>query len=175
MLFRLHLGLMLVFAVFITSVIPSNVQAASMQDYSKEERLNQIFEKFDYALNVEWDQQDPKFLKKIERDFYKALKASGANSEEVQGFMMKSLLDGKAGYEISNIINAMKSQKLGAEEASSLMSQLLEKNYVEGTNFVGKGVKVGHWKTVVVVIAIVVIVKVIMQDDHHHHGHHDHY
>ncbi|MFP5386589.1 MAG: hypothetical protein ACLGHN_10950 [Bacteriovoracia bacterium] len=176
---------MMVFSLFLTSVVPANVHAVTVEDYKVERTeadqvLKDIFDRFHYALSVEWDQKDPEFRKNAEMELKKALKDSGLSTEQIQGFLTREILSGKIGQEYSRLLEAMKGAELNQEEASQLARDFMKITYSQGTSFNGDGVHHGNWKYVVTVVVVVVVTALIIgslkggkdHDDDHDHGCH---
>ncbi len=154
---RFNLGLLLALSIFITSVIPQNVQASVLTDV----RIEEIFDRFHYAINVEWDQQDEAFKEQAAQDLksaLQALQASGVSIEEIQQYMENNLLDAKTRLEYQRLISALKTQNVSQKEATLMAMKFMEKNYSKGLNFNGEGAIRGGGKLSIVVVVLLVVV-----------------
>lgn len=189
-IFKSLSSFMMVLSLFITSVVPSNVQAFTTEEYKMEKSeandvLKDIFDRFHYALTVEWDQKDPEFKELAENEFKEALKVSGFTTEQIQAYLVQRILAGKAGQEYARLLEAMKNADLNENEASEIVRDFMKINYAEGTSFNGdRVIHHGHWKFVVTVLIVVVVTALIIggskgkdhdDDDHDDHDHGCHY
>lgn len=181
---RLQLGVFLSLAILLTTIIPSNVQAASTQEYKMEiseayQELNNIFDRFHYAITVEWDQKDLAFKKAAEKELSDSLEASGVSSAELENYIATKILSGSAGKEFKRLISALKEQDLAPTTAAQLGAEYMKQTYAEGTNFNGEGGPHGNKWTVVIIVVVVVIAthwllkKHYGGNDDHDHDHDD--
>lgn len=184
-IFKFHVGLMLALAILLSSIVPQNVQAATTADYkmevtSAERTVDSAFDKFHYALAVEWDQQDQAFRKRAEKNLVKellALEASGTSMEEIQKTMEKLLMNSKTRADYERFVSALKAQNLSDEEISAKTAAFMDQVYKEGANFNGEGGghRVGRWSVVVVVVLVVIVTHLIIKSSRHgHDDDHDH-
>lgn len=185
---KFHLGLMLALSLFLSSVVPSNVYAATTKNYKMtpaqvSASVEEVFQKFQYAIAVEWDQKDETFKDNAERELVKGLLAlieSGVTLEEIQSYMQKTLLSEHAQKHYQRLIDAMKTQNLSTEEITAKTMQFMNQMQAQGVNFNGEGVMHGsRWGIIVVVIVVVVVTHLVLKGgkDHHDHDHdydHDH-
>lgn len=178
--FKFPVGLALALSMFATSVIPQNVQAHVVEDYkmeltSSEHRVMEAFDRFHYALAVEWDQKDPAFKAAAQGELEKALidlMKAGVSASEIQKAMEKSILQGKAQGDYKRLVAAISSQDMTTEEATEMAMDFMDKNYHEGTSFAGQGHSHGKWKVIVAIIIVVVIIHTLRDrgdDDRRHH------
>lgn len=159
---KFHLSLILSLAFFVSAIIPQGVQASTLT----EKNISETFDRFHYALAVEWDQQDEAFLKTAQKDFETelvALKKDGLSDEEIQSYMMKHMLSAQAQKEFGKLIKAMKAQNLSEQEATELAVNFVDKKYQEGANFFGKGDGWHHpggsHKWLIYAVVIIVVIK----------------
>lgn len=172
-IFKFPVGLMLALSVFSTTVVPQNVQASIVEDYkmnltSSETQVTEAFDRFHYAMAVEWDQTDPAFKEQAQKDLEKALlalQAAGVTAEEIQSAMAKSILQGKAQADYKRLVAAIQSQDLTEAQATELATEFMDKNYHEGTSFAGGGHHHGKWKIIVAIIIVVVIIHTLNRDN----------
>lgn len=154
---RINLGLLLAVSVFITTVVPQNVQASVLTDVS----INEVFDRFHYAMNVEWDQKDESFKEQAAQDLKSsllALEASGITLEEIQKYMEENILDAKTKIEYKRLLAALESQNASQDEATLAVMNFMEKNHSHGLSFYGEGVIRGGGKLSIVVAVLVVVV-----------------
>ena len=84
-------GVALALSMMTSSIIPQNVQAHSTTNYkmevkSADKQIESAFNKFRYAMTVEWDQQDVTFKNNVQRDLEDALielVKSGVSDKEI--------------------------------------------------------------------------------------------
>lgn len=168
---RFNLGLLLALSIFVSSVIPQNVQASVLTDV----RIDEVFDRFHYAMNVEWDQQDEAFKEQAAQDLksaLQALQASGVSIQEIQQYLETNHLDAQTRLEYQRLISALETQNVSQKEATLMAMKLMEKSYPEGVSFNGEGVIRGGGKLslVVVVLAVVVVTHLLFSKK----GHDDH-
>lgn len=165
---RLPLSLALSFMLFMSTVIPSNVQAASIEE------LDNIFDRFHYSLSVEWDQKDAEFKALAEKELSEALDISGVTVEELTEYIATKILSGSAGIEFKKLLSAMKEQGLSPKTAAALAAQFLQGAYAQGTHFMGEGAVHGsRWSVVVVALVVVVVAHWLIKKSKNHHSHDD--
>lgn len=178
-IFKFHVGLMLALSIFATTVIPQHVQASVMEDYkmnltSSEKQVTEAFDRFHYAMAVEWDQKDPAFKEQAQKDLEKALlalQAAGVSAAEIQSAMAKSILQGKAQADYKRLVEAIRTQNMSEAQATELVADFMDKNYLEGTSFAGEGHRHGRWKVIVAVIIVVVIIYSLNHSDNDDNDH----
>ena len=171
-IFKFPVGLMMALSIFSTTVVPHNVQASVVENYkmnltSSEKQVSEVFDRFHYAMAVEWDQKDPAFKEQAQKDLEKALlalQAAGVSAAEIQSAMAKSILQGKAQADYKRLVAAIQSQDLTEAQATELATEFMDKNYHEGTSFAGGGHRHGKWKIIVAIIIVVVIIHAIERD-----------
>lgn len=181
-IFKFPVGLALALSMFATSVIPQNVQAHVVENYkmeltSSEQKVTDAFDRFHYAMAVEWDQQDPAFKAAAQSELEKALvelMKAGVTASEIQKAMEKSILQGKVQGDYKRLVAAISSQDMTTEQATEMAMDFMDKNYHEGTSFAGQGGSHGKWKVIVAIIIVVVIIHTL-RDRGHEDGrrHHD--
>lgn len=173
--FRLPLGLFMCFAVFLTATVPHNVVAHTltkheMKDDVVHEQLKDIFDRFHYAIAVEWDQRDQAFKKAIEKELITSLEDSGFTTREIENYLARRLMNAQAASEFLRLLEALKQQNYTPEKAAALSAEFLKKNYSQGLNFNGEGRPRGSkWGVVVAVVLVVVITHWLIKKHHHDH------
>lgn len=183
-IFKFHIGLMLALSIFMSTVIPSNVQAVTTSEYKMTSKqatasVDEVFQKFQYAMSVEWDQKDEAFKLLAEQDLIKSLLAlveTGISLEEIQARMQKTILSAEARVEYQRMVSAMEGQNLSKEEITAKTLEFMKNAQAQGLSFNGEGGPGGHskWTLIVVVIIVVVVTHLCLRggrggDDHHDH------
>lgn len=160
---RMNICLTLALSLFATSVVPSNVQARSTQDYKMAERaasskLADAFNKFRYQMTVEWDQRDPYFRDHAQKELENSLmnlKAEGITVDHMQAYMQSNILDSKSRVEYERLLSALKKQDLSEEDASLAAMKFMEKSYARGASFNGGGS--ASYKKVMIIVGVVIV------------------
>ena len=172
-IFKFPVGLMMALSLFSTAVIPQGVQAHVEEEYkmqftSHEQQVVEAFDRFHFALAVEWDQKDPAFKEeaqlKLEKSLLNLMKA-GVTATEIQRAMEKSILQGKAQADYKRLVEAIKSQDMTDAQATEMAMEFMNKNYHEGTSFAGGGHVHGKWKVIVAIIIVVVLIHCLRDRD----------
>lgn len=154
------LSLMLAFILFTGTVSP--FANASMLGAG----IDEAVQRFNYAVNVEWDQQDPAFIEKAQSELEKAIQ--GIDKDELFAYTVSSISDATTRQEFVRLVNALKAQKVSESKAAAIAQEWAEQASVQGLNFLGKG---GGFrcrffcKAVIVVIAVVVIKTLVSDHD----------
>lgn len=122
---------MKVLSLFICLCFTMNVFAAS--------NLEDVFNEYQYALTVEWDQKDKSFMENETQKFYSNLKELNVSSEELMNFVETKIPD-------SQKLNDLKMQASVASSTEELV-EILSHNqatlYRQGANWNGRTVLVG--------------------------------
>ena len=182
---KLHFGLMLALSIFMSTVVPSNVQAVTVNEYKMTAKqatasVDEVFQKFQYAMSVEWDQKDESFKQQAEKDLINSLLAlveSGISLDEIQAHMQKTILSAEARVEYQRLVDAMEGQNLSKEEITTKTLEFMKKAQAQGLSFNGEGGSGGHskWTLIVVVIIVVVVTQLCLNGrGNDHHDDHDH-
>src|SRR3989344_2449182 len=158
-----NVSMLLVCSIFMTTTVPHNVYAITMDDYKTEARPSQkrvaeAFDKFRYDMTVEWDQRDPYFRDHAQKELeiaLESLKAEGVKESEILSYMQKNILDEKARKDYDRLLAALQTQNLHEEEASRVAMNYMEKNYQQGVGFSGGG-SVSYRRTMIIVGIIIV-------------------
>lgn len=183
--FRFPLGLTLALSLFMSTVVPSNVQAVTTQDYKMtpaqvSSSVEEVFQRFQYAMAVEWDQKDEVFKQQAERDLVKGLLIlieTGVSLEEIQSYMQRTLLSEQTQKHYQRLVDAMRGQNLSAEEITAKTMDFITKNNYQGLSFNGEGGGGGGhgtWTLIVVVVIVVVVTQLCLKGSNgNHHNDHD--
>jgi hypothetical protein len=165
-------GLKIVFSYFLTLSLTVGSVSASVQA-----PIAEAFEKFNYSMNVEWDQEDEEFAKKAETELLETLtdlEESGVSTEDIIKHVESNMLKGRLQAEYQTFLKAIKAQKLSQAEVTVKTLDFIEKNSVKGTNFYGEGAILHHkskFSLIVTVVAVVIVTQWVLKK-HHHHDHH---
>lgn len=182
--FRFPLGLTLALSLFMSTVVPSNVQAVTTREYKMtsaqvSSSIEEVFQKFQYAMAVEWDQRDEAFKQNAEKDLVKGLLAlieTGVTLEQIQSYMQKTLLSEQAQQHYQRLVDAMRGQNLSQEEITAKTMEFVTKNNFQGLSFNGEGGGGGghgKWTLIVVVVIVVVVTQLCLRGSSDHHDHDD--
>lgn len=171
---RFNVGFLLALAIFFTSVVPHNVQASTLTNVA----IDEVFDRFHYSMNVEWDQKDEKFKEMAAQELKSgllALEASGISMETIQKYMETNLLDAKTQQDYQRLLAALKGQNVSQKEATQMTMKFMENSYSRGLHFNGEGhIRGGSKLTLVVVVLLVVVVTHLLfrkkKDDNHDDG-----
>src|SRR4051812_21845527 len=123
-----NVSALLVGSLFMTSVIPQNLQARVMKDYKAEiktvnQGIEDAFNKFRYEMTVEWDQRDTYFKDHAEKELRNALeslKAEGVSEKEILAYTQANMQDAKARQDFDRLLKALSAQNLTADQASKV-------------------------------------------------------
>ena len=161
------ISLLLALAFFTGAVAP--VYASTEQDV-----IQNAFAKYNYAMNVEWDQESSAFKDYAEMELARSL--DNVDPEELMAYTVNSISDSKAREDFVRLVNAMKAQNLSSKEAALIAGEWAEKTAASGVSFMGQG---GGFRCnlvckVIIAGVIVVVLKYLISDTHEEprKGHH---
>jgi len=163
------ISLLLALAFFTGAVAP--VYASTEQDV-----IQNAFAKYNYAMNVEWDQENISFKDHAEMELSRSL--NKVDPEELMAYTVNSISDSKAREDFIRLVNAMKAQNLSSKEAALIAGEWAEKTAASGVSFMGQG---GGFRCnlvckVIIVGVVVVVVKYLLTDNNKEEGrNHHHY
>lgn len=170
MKFLKMISLMLTLAFIVGAIAP--VYAASVH-----EDINRAFAKYNYAMNVEWDQENAAFVDLAEMELKRSMEKVDADT--LMAYMVNSISDFGAREEFIRLVKAMKAQNLSEKEAASVAAAWAEKASASGVNFMGQG---GGFqcklvcKVIIVGVVVIVVHQLLKKDEPHkeeYHHHHD--
>lgn len=177
--FRLPFAFLMSFAFLLTTIVPRNVAAHTISKHEikadvAHEQLKEIFDRFHYAIAVEWDQKDQTFKAQAEKDLIMALEDSGFTTREIENYLATRLMNAQAASEFLRLLQALKKQDYTPEQAAALSAEFMKKNYAHGLSFNGEGKPHGSkWGVVVAVVLVVVITHWLIKKHHGKHDDHD--
>lgn len=161
------ISLMLTLAFIIGAVAP--VYASSVDE------VQNAFNKYNYAMNVEWDQESPAFIDRAEMELKQSLEKVDADT--LMNYMVNSISDFSAREEFVSLVTAMKAQNLSQKEAALVAAEWAEKASASGVSFMGQG---GGFqcklvcKVIIVGVVVVVVHQLLKKDEHHKEEYHHH-
>ena len=170
--FRLPIAIIMSFAIVLTTVVPQNVVAHTLSQHEMKsdvayEQLKEIFDRFHYAIAVEWDQKDAAFKAQAEKDLITSLEDSGFTTREIENYLARRLMNAQAASEFLRLLAALKKQDYTPKEAAIVTSEFMKKNYAEGLSFNGEGKPHGSKWGVIIAVAVVVLVTHWLIKKHH--------
>lgn len=172
--FRSFFALVLSLAFFTTAVVPQGAQASTFEKYEANFSLNDVFNKFQYRMTVEWDQKDEAFKNEAKKELEQSLlklKAEGVSDAQILSYVQGNMMDAKTKKDYDSLLSALAKQGATPAESSAAAMKFMEKNYQQGTHFNGGGTRGHNWVTVLVGVVIVGVVTHLIFS---HHGHHNH-
>lgn len=162
MKFLRSLSLLLAISFFMTAVVPQRAYAFS------EGTISTALEKYTYAMNVEWDQQDAAFKADAEKELTASL--SEADVNELQSYVAASFKDSKTRMQFMRLVAAIKAQNL-SPEAAAAVAQDWAQNHSLGVSYDRDiNLHCGLWCRIAEVTIIVIVIKVIIR----HYERHNH-
>ena len=126
-MFKRFLSLMLVCAVFSVSA-----QASSRNG------LKAAFDELNYALTVEWDQQDKDFYMNQMKSFQgkvRELQALGLSNSELIEFAKSEVKNKKLVAELDTAFSMISLNKMSSEDASAYLVDLVKRSYSTGASW----------------------------------------
>lgn len=115
-MFRKFISLFLILSVFSFSA-QAGTQAG----------LKEAFDELNYALTVEWDQQDSAFYEAQTEKFYhelKSLRDEGLSDADLLAFVKSNISNQEQLAEVENVLNIINTQKMSHAEAAELIVSL---------------------------------------------------
>lgn len=100
--------------------------------------LKSITDRYQYSLEVEWDQQDQNFLNKVNKELsndIEGLIESGMTQEELLEEAIASIKDEKLRNELKANIELLSVNQMNAEDFKNLMLHTLDKNQAQGASW----------------------------------------
>lgn len=176
------LGLFLVSSMLVSTAAPANVRMESFEDYqadvtvASQERISEIFDKFQYDMTVEWDQKDPEFRKTVQNEFQTsldALRTQGVSELEILQYMEQNILDAKTRTDYQALLDSMGRNNVTPKEAARLAQDLLNKNYQQGANWAGGGPRMGGSMLIIGLVIIGVVTYMVTKHSGNHDNDHD--
>lgn len=120
--------LLLAFA-FVTTASASTVGAHS---------INAAIDEFNFAVTVEWDQQDQAFYQAQMKKFLanlNTLRAQGATTAEIIDVAVSTVKNEKLAQEMKSILELIEVEKLSVEEAQGMLLEATKNNSSTGASW----------------------------------------
>lgn len=144
-------------------LISTTVEAASIS------ALKAIVDEFNYAVTVEWDQQDKKFYEMEVQKFKQALRElenNGLTREEMAEFLVIEMNDERLAQEIRSSMALVDNNKLEAELAHRQLIENIKQTYEQGASWRGEyTITIIGGALLVVSLAIFGIVMAVSSND----------
>jgi hypothetical protein len=103
--------------------------------------LSSVFNEYEYALTVEWDQKDKAMEQKITSEFFSKVdglfKAKGLTAEAVEAFLVERIHDKSKLASIKAQVNLLSFKAESTSELAQLLSQNASSMRLEGANWNG--------------------------------------
>ncbi|MFA5583571.1 MAG: hypothetical protein WDA09_05085 [Bacteriovoracaceae bacterium] len=126
-MFTKMMSIMLVFAVFTVSA-----QATTQNG------LKAAFDELNYALTVEWDQQDKNFYIEQMKSFkskVNELQAQGLSNKELIEFAKSEVKNKKLAADLDTAFSMISLNRMTSEQASEYLVDLVKKGYSTGASW----------------------------------------
>lgn len=120
---------MIIFAIFISEA-----------SFAQSENLKKIVDEFQYAITVDWDQQDQAVYQSKVKIFHEQLEAAHVSQTELYQFLSASTQDDSLKRELQTILTLISLNQLGQEKAQQMMDELLHANFSRGASWNGRAV-----------------------------------
>lgn len=134
---------------------------------NNEVRLSQAFDKYNFQVNVQWDQQDQAFLTKAKaelREEIGKLLTEGMKKEELLKFVSTKTKNPSLAKELESIMNSLKDSNLSEVELESVIMKQLSSTQADGSNYRG------YYTTFSLIAAIWLVVWVSYEIDYTYYG-----
>lgn len=105
--------------------------------------LKAAFDELNYALTVEWDQNDQQVYEKEMKKFMnevRQLKNEGLTNEEMIGFVKTQIKDQKVAKDLETAFSMITINNMSTEEASKYMIDSMKRAYSQGASWTGDGI-----------------------------------
>jgi hypothetical protein len=121
--------------------------------------LKTAFDELNYALSVEWDQQDRNFYDAQMQKFtskIKELQAQGMTNSELVEFALANIKDANMAKEVRTALTVVQINKMSTNEARKMVMETMAKSYNQGASWTGDGVLLGA-AIVLLLVAVIVV------------------
>jgi uncharacterized protein YoaH (UPF0181 family) len=125
----------LITLMMVLSIFSTQANAASQNS------LKAAFDELNYAMAVEWDQQDKDFYQAQMQKFsneIRSLQAEGLTNEELIAFVKSEIKDAKTARDMETAFNMISINKMSSEEASKYMLDSMKRSYAVGASWNGE-------------------------------------
>lgn len=128
-MFKKFITMMMVIAIFTVSA-----QATTQNG------LKAAFDEMNYALTVEWDQQDKNFYEAQLKQFtatVRELQKAGLTNAQMISFAKSQVKDAKVAKDLETAFSMITINKMSSEEASKYMMDSMKRAYSNGASWNG--------------------------------------
>lgn len=155
---------MIAYCMFLTQGFATgynHVVSDAYQNHLAQENLKlikNVFDQYRFRMTVEWDQKDQAFAAQAQAEFKNALLSlteKGISLQEVQTYMMKTMLSDSSKQEYLSLVNTLKAQGKTDQEIAQVAGNFMSKNYQTGASY-SAGAS-GSWKWAAIVVAVVAV------------------
>jgi hypothetical protein len=102
--------------------------------------LKAAYDELNYALTVEWDQQDKEFYNAQMKSFMstiRELQAKGLTNAQLVEFAKSEVKDARVAKDLETAFNMISINKMTGEEASKYMMETMKRSYSSGASWNG--------------------------------------
>jgi hypothetical protein len=108
---------------------------------STHEGLKAAFDELNYALTVEWDQQDKNFHGEQMKKFASAvreLQAKGLTNAQMIDFVKSEVKNAQVAKDLETAFNMIQINKMSSDEANKYILETMKKSYSSGASWSGE-------------------------------------
>lgn len=123
--------------------------------------LKDAFDELNYALTVEWDQQNQNVYQNEVEKFQARileLKKEGLTEKEFLNFLVSNIKDANAAADLKQFYEIASTQNLNSIEMQDMTQEILNRHYSKGSSWAGVGLLIGAG----VLVALVGIVAITL-------------
>lgn len=137
--------------------------------------LQRAIDEFNFAVTVDWDQQDLTFYNKAVNDFKRSiedLSKEGMTNDEIIRGVIDSVKNKKQAAELQRMVGLLRSNDMTKSEVINFIAQKVRLTQGEGASY--QGGRDGHGMKMLLVIGILVGISIYLVRDHDEDGESDH-
>lgn len=131
--------------------------------------ISEAFGRFNYAMNVDWDQNDPEFKAQAERELAMALE--GTDPAALLKYTIGTMKDARAREDFKRLLAGMNPKNASRENVTKLVQEWVQRNRTSGASFLGiNNVRIcGRTCDVITVVLLVAVIGFLYhnRDDYH--------
>ena len=160
--------LIALFAVFSLVTVSASVPVSN---------LKQAVDDFNFAVTVEWDQQDTRFYNQAVDDFKRSVESlseEGMTNDQIINGILLSVKNKKQAAELQRMVGLLRSEDMTKSEVADFIAQKVRLTQDEGASY--QGGRHGGGLKMLLVIGILVGISIYLinehdnDDDDSHHG-----
>lgn len=105
---------------------------------SSHDPLSIALDNFQYALTVEWDQEDMDFYEQqvqIFSDTVSKLQEDGISNEELMTFIMSKAKDERLSQDLRHLKQVLSAHKMSKKQAQEFLKEYAQKSYAQGASW----------------------------------------